>query len=179
MKMQVNRSYGLDALKVFATMAIVAHHFQQDFQISYDNHLNFYSEDEWFTWSYMVELFFLLSGYFMYKYVPKIINGEFSLSRWMRQRVQRLLPLVAVAAISYEILHVVYWNLHGTYWYYERPFSIWGIVVTSLGMHDGGALQRHFCTGWCVLNHGIPCRKHQKRNEHQLGNRQRDNLYHG
>ena len=132
-----SRSYGLDFLKAMATIAIVFHHFQQDFEIVYDNHINFYYG--WFYWGNMVELFFLLSGYFMFRYIPRILDGEFSLVHWTGKRIKRLLPLAAVSAVCYEILFILYWYVKRVHWIWNREFTIWGILLTALGLNEGGA----------------------------------------
>ena len=88
------RSYSLDFLKIIATIIIVFHHFQQHTNHLYSNFINF--NGTWFYWGYMVELFFLLSGFFMLKYVERINSGEISLAKWVGLRSKRLLPMVAI-----------------------------------------------------------------------------------
>lgn len=131
-----SRSYGLDFLKVLATIAIVFHHYQQVFDVTFENHINFFGD--WFYWGYMVELFFLLSGYFMYRYTERIRSGEITLSDWFYKRAIRLLPLTAVSAVVYEALFVVYYLLYDIHFSGIGKISAWGVVVTALGIQEGG-----------------------------------------
>lgn len=132
-----NRSYPLDFLKIVATVIIVLHHFQQNTNVMYENSVNFWGS--WFYWGYMVELFFLLSGYFMYRYVSRIENGEMTLSAWFAIRAKRLLPMVAISAVGYEICILVYRAITGAVWPYFGELSIWGTVITALGIQEGWA----------------------------------------
>ena len=65
--MSQKREGSLDLLKFLATCCIVMHHFQQITGAFFEGHLNFYSGN--FYWGYLVELFFLVSGYFAYIYI--------------------------------------------------------------------------------------------------------------
>ncbi|MBQ8600314.1 MAG: acyltransferase [Clostridia bacterium] len=127
------RSYPLDFLKLLATIAIVFHHFQQINEVFYPNHINFFGD--WFYWGYLVEFFFILSGYFMHKYITKI-QEEMSLSLWFAKRAKRLLPLVAVSALVFEVLSLVYYIIFDKHWWGIR-LTLWGTVLTSLGIQEG------------------------------------------
>lgn len=131
-----SRSYSLDFLKILATIAIVFHHFQQTTGAVYENSINFYGS--WFYWGYIVELFFILSGYFLYKYIDVILNNDISLSSWCIRRGKRLLPMVAVSAIVYELILIAYKSVHNTDWFGIIP-TIWGTIITALGIQEGWA----------------------------------------
>ena len=132
------RSYPLDFLKIVATIIIVLHHFQQNVNVVYDHSPNFWGS--WFYWGYMVELFFLLSGYFMFKYIPKLQNEEITLAGWFSMRAKRLLPMVAITAIAYEVSILIYFLITGTNWPYFGEVSIWGTLITMLGIQEGWGL---------------------------------------
>ena len=60
--MNVNqRSGGLDFIKVLATIGIFFHHYQQVFNVTFTNHINFFHG--LIYWGYLVELFFIISGF--------------------------------------------------------------------------------------------------------------------
>lgn len=65
-----SRNIVLDTLKILATSFIVCHHYQQILEIKFSK-FNFFYGKFYFGW--FVELFFVLSGFFMYKYIEKIM----------------------------------------------------------------------------------------------------------
>lgn len=136
MRNQSSRSYGLDFIKVLATIAIVLHHYQQVFEVRFDSHINFYGG--WFQWGLLVELFFIISGYLMYRYSDVIFRGEITLSSWVYKRAKRLLPLVAVSAVVYEAILFVYWVRTGTFFASLGKLSGWDVIITGLGLQAGG-----------------------------------------
>ena len=66
------RNYALDFFKIIATILIVWHHYQQSLEIKF-NRINFYYGK--FYFGYLVELFFAISGFLMFKYIQKIKDG--------------------------------------------------------------------------------------------------------
>ena len=129
------RSYPLDFLKILATIIIVFHHFQQTTGITYEGTVNFYYGK--FYFGYVVELFFVLSGFFMLRYIKKIQNG-LSFQEFYLKRAFRLLPLVACSAIVYEVLLEVYHFLYRTSWF-DVEVTLFGVLTTSLGIQSGWA----------------------------------------
>lgn len=140
--MKQERTYSLDFLKILATVAIVFHHFQQVFAVTFQKHINFFGD--WFFWGYLVEFFFLLSGFFMYKYKEKILSGEGSFGSWFARRLKRLLPVVAVSAIAFEILLFCYAKVYDTR-FWDLQLSLWGTVTACLGLQHS----------WCFVGSDI------------------------
>lgn len=127
------RQYSLDVLKVIATIFIVCHHYQQYISGAFSAGINYYGGIYNFGW--MVELFFLLSGYFMYPYLEKMQKGM-SLKQFYLPRVVRLLPMVAITAIVYQGLVLVYMKTVETAWFMHSP-GIWDTLVACIGMQAG------------------------------------------
>lgn len=138
---KAKRNYSLDFLKILATIAIVFHHYQQLTGARFDSFINFFGD--WFYWGYLVEFFFLLSGYFMYRYIPAITEGAVTLADWWKKRAVRLLPMVAVSAVCFELILLGYLKLYGIAWQ-DIDISIWGMVLTSLGIQMGWGFTNPF-----------------------------------
>ncbi len=130
-----SRNHGLDFLKVIATIIIVFHHFQQSTGAFYVGAVNFYNGV--FYWGHMVELFFCLSGFLMLRYMESIREGM-TFKQFYLGRIIRLLPVVAVAGIIEELLLIVY-NITVGELYRGRTPSLWGVLISILGLQEGGA----------------------------------------
>ena len=131
--MSSERKYSLDILRVIATILIVFHHYQQITGSFWEGRLNFYGGK--FYFGYIVEFFFLLSGFFMYSYIDKV-DTELKFKEFILKKVLRLLPLVLISAVVYEVLLYAYSMLYGEKWM-GISVSLWGIVITALGIQDG------------------------------------------
>lgn len=132
-----NRNYALDFLKIVATVIIVFHHYQQATKTIYSNGINYYNG--WFYFGRMVELFFLISGYLMYRYIDVIQNGKITLKDWYLKRSLRLLPMVTLGAVAYEIFLYIHRILcDGGFCYSEKELDIFGTLITSLGLQCMG-----------------------------------------
>jgi len=105
------RNNSLDFLKIIATILIVFHHYQQALNVEFTQ-INFFGGK--FYFGYLVELFFLISGFLMFNYIEKIKQG-LNFESFFINRVKRFLPLVAIAAILYECL---------IYFYFRKNISL-------------------------------------------------------
>ena len=129
------RNYALDFLKGIATIAIVFHHYQQVTGAKFA--YNFW--DGWFYWGYVVELFFLISGYVMGRSVKPIYEGKISLKLWMAKRTLRCIPMMAIAAVVFEIALFIHSRVFGQEWFGFKT-TIWGTIVASIGLQSNGFL---------------------------------------
>lgn len=134
-----DREYALDFLKIVATILIVFHHYQQVTGAYFDGVINFYGGK--FYFGYVVEFFFIISGFLMYHYIQKIQRGggELLFFQFMKKRALRLLPLVAISAVVYEILLLMYQHIYQQSWF-GISVTFWGTVITSLGIQEGWSL---------------------------------------
>lgn len=138
--MSQKRCYSLDALKVFATILIVFHHYQQMTGAYFEHGINYFGGK--FYFGYIVELFFVLSGYFMFKYIERIKNG-LHFKQFYLARMQRLLPLVMISAICYEILLICYEKVFQQTYFDIKP-TLWGTIIDSLGVQTGWVFAEPF-----------------------------------
>ena len=137
--MKNKRDYSLDFIKIIATILIVFHHYQQVVG-GHFRYIDFF--DGKFYFGYVVELFFILSGYFMFKYISKIKDG-LSFKDFFKQRYLRFLPVMAATSIVYSICLYIYTNVLNLTWF-NYKFSLWGTIVSSLGLSEGWGLKNPF-----------------------------------
>jgi len=126
------RIYSLDVLRIIAAAMIVMHHYQQITNSYFGGRYNFRA------FSVVVEFFFFLSGLVAYKYA----KGE-PLGFWpyIKKKALRLLPLVAITSVAYEVLLVIYNNVCKTEWLLGNDISLWGLLLNCLGMQCGWFFQ--------------------------------------
>ncbi len=133
----MKRVYAFDFLKFIASILIVFHHYQQIVGLFFEGGINFC----WgrFNVGLLVEFFFLLSGFLLTGYIKPIEEG-LSFKQFWGKRYLRLLPIMALAAVGYEVLLAIFNNVGAPYltWYAPTNIDVWGCIVTALGMQTGG-----------------------------------------
>ena len=134
--MDSKRNGAIDFLKFLASIILVLHHYQQVNYVFIDNGVNFYSGH--FYWGFLVDFYFIISGYFMIKSVPKILDGELGFKEYYIHKCVRLLPLVSLAGITYFLINnFLYFSIFGEY--YLSKSTITELLLTFLGMQVGWA----------------------------------------
>ncbi len=132
-----DRNYGLDFLKILATMLIVFHHYQQVTGSQFPSGINYSFGRFYFGW--MVEFFFIVSGYVMHHYVSLIYDGSLTLKQWYIKRSSRLLPIMAVSVVVFEILTYFHrLTCPGGICYSDQTVNPFGSLITALGIQCGG-----------------------------------------
>lgn len=126
------REYSLDVLKIVATTFILFHHYQQGSGAVY-KYINFW--DGQFYWGYLVELFFVLSGYFSFIYVKKIKEG-WCFREFAYKKITRLIPLLALSVFVEAAIYLYRIHLGA-----EIEISLWGILLNALGVQTGWVTQ--------------------------------------
>ena len=134
--MEKARNNSLDFLKIIATILIVFHHYQQALNVEFTQ-INFFGGK--FYFGYLVELFFLISGFLMFKYIEKIKQG-LNFESFFINRVKRFLPLVAIAAILYECLIYFYFRIFGEK-FLEQGLNFFGTIISILGIQAGWSFE--------------------------------------
>lgn len=127
------RDYSLDFLKICATIIIVFHHYQQVTGVVYTNHINFFGGS--FYWGNVVELFFVISGFVSFGYIEKIQNGC-DFKSFFLKKARRLLPLVAISAVVYEVALAIYFKLYQQDWFGVQ-INFFGTILDALGIQNG------------------------------------------
>jgi peptidoglycan/LPS O-acetylase OafA/YrhL len=130
------RNGAIDFLRFAASVILVLHHYQQVFNVFIDNGINFYSGR--FYWGHLVDLFFVISGFFLVSAVTKISDGQLKFKEYYLHRCVRLLPLVGVTAIIYFVVNnYVYFKIMGEY--YKARSTGSELILSILGMQVGWA----------------------------------------
>jgi len=130
---ETRRKSALDILRIVATILIVFHHYQQVIGDFPGSSISFYSGG--FYFGYMVEFFFVLSGFLMYRYVDKIKEGM-KLGSFIGKRALRLLPSVFLSSLGFYLLHIVYVAIHHNSWLEVYPHW-WEVIINGLGLQAG------------------------------------------
>lgn len=139
--MNAERKYGLDVIKIAATILIIFHHYQQVTGVTFDG-INFW--DGKFAFGYVVELFFVISGYVIYPYIDKINEKGIRLSEFYINRFIRLFPMVLITAIAYELVLYIYVCGMGRDWFGMQP-TLWGTIIDCMMIQ----------CGWGFANPGV------------------------
>lgn len=139
MEIENKRSYNLDFLKIVSAIMIFLHHYQQTFGVHFSSGVNFYKG--YFVFGYIVELFFIISGFLMFNYILVIQNNDTQFDSWIGHRLLRLLPMVTVSVIVYSVADFFHLKVLGYTLEYDNGFSIFRTVVAALGMQGAGAFK--------------------------------------
>lgn len=126
------RIYSLDALKFFAATMIVFHHFQQDMVVRFPG-INFFGEGTYY--GYLVELFFMISGYLAAKGIERI--REISFWKYYIIKAIRIYPMAFFATGVYCVLALLYNKMTGI-WFGDAVIDGWNALVSLLLISHGG-----------------------------------------
>ena len=138
----MKRRGSLDVLKIFATVFIIFHHYQQVLEVYYPTGVNFFSGS--FPWEHMVELFFMISGFVMLPWCRRItgnVTGS-DFKSFILHRYRRFIPMLAVTAVCYELMSAVIIRFLPALTDEFIRLSVWGTVCNILCIQSG----------WCVRN---------------------------
>ena len=110
--------------------------------MKFDNFINFY--DGALYLGVLVELFFILSGFFMLPWVKRILGGVSGsdFGSFASRRYRRILPMTALTVIVYELICFIAWR------FFPGAKSDWMVI------NLWGAVTGIFCaqSGWCFTN---------------------------
>ncbi|SDI95024.1 Acyltransferase family protein [Lachnospiraceae bacterium G41] len=129
--MKESRKVLPDILRVVLTAFVLFHHYQQLTGTFFYRGINFYGGK--FYFGYVVEIFFLMSGFFMVPYVKRI-QDKMSFPTFFGKRLIRFLPSMIAATIFYDIALFFYVRLCNGTLRYPTDINIFGSIVTALGL---------------------------------------------
>lgn len=120
------RYYSLDVIKILATIGIMFHHYQQVFHVEYQM-VNFYNGT--FNCGYLVELFFLISGFLAYSSImsrPKPLLSDFI------HRALRIYPMAIISCAVYWGIWLLYEYFFGESIFVTEKHDFWNVVRSFL-----------------------------------------------
>lgn len=131
--MEKSRNQMFDILKFMCSLLIVYHHLQMEIggELKYVN----FSGGA-FYFGFLVELYFIISGFLMYQYIKRIQDG-LSFKDFFKRRFFRYTPIVTISVISFNIIGYTTNSIIG------YPQFILSDVFTSL------ITCLSIQTGWC------------------------------
>lgn len=131
-KKSAERNYGLDLLKIMGIVCIFFLHYQQVTEVIFPD-INFCFGR--FNYGYIVELFFVISGFFVCAYEDKIKKG-LTFRDFFAKRYLRLIPLVAISAIVFNLVNAFYRSVFMVNWY-GASITLWKTIQTAVGLTEG------------------------------------------
>ncbi len=126
--MAKKREYAFDILKFAAIAIIVLHHYQQVTGARFDAGANWYHGA--FYWGFLVELFFIISGYFACSSIGRIKAGQ-SFLVFYAGKYLRFLPMIFICGIAYLFTRGAYEVLQGSG--DIVPFTFWDVLASLTG----------------------------------------------
>ena len=120
------RDHALDLLKIAATLIVIICHYEDAFDIQ--NKVLIAGNGKT-LFVYVIELFFIISGFLAFSGVRKINDG-LSFNRYFFGKVLRLLPLAALSTLLYSAAFFKVWAGEG--------FSLFKVLVTAFCIQTGG-----------------------------------------
>ncbi len=149
-------------LRITLTIGIVLLHYQQYLVQGgmHFGHLWVDATSEDFQFRLLVEVFFALSGYLQFIYIKRIREG-LSFRKYYVAKLIRLLPVLAVCVIAYEVFLAILLS-NGTHsWLHPIVPNLWGIVTAMSGVafqwcfSSGGVLMESWYIGGLLLCYAI------------------------
>ena len=134
--MEYKRKVLPDVIKIICTLCILFHHYQQLTGTFFYRGINFYGGK--FYFGYLVELFFIMSGWVMVSYIDRI-KDNMTFPAFISKRLIRLLPSMIVSTVAYDILLFIFTKYCNGTIRYPQKIDIFGSIITSLGMGS-----------WCI-----------------------------
>lgn len=133
--MAQNRQYSLDVLKFLATSIIIFHHYQLETGFASESLPNWFGGR--FYWGYLVELFFLLSGYFAFSSVAKIKTST-EAANYLKRKYMRFLPLLVFCGLLDLLFGYIQVRIGATHELAagsQFSYTHWGIFASLLGIY--------------------------------------------
>lgn len=123
------RFYTLDFLKFIGALLILQHHYQLNTGLVIIGG-NFY-------WGFIVEFFFLVSGFLAVNSIEKVKQQTFR--NFLANKFSRLYPMAIITVLGYAIGEWIFYRQTGL-WYRNVDVGLWNILASGLLIFQGGPI---------------------------------------
>ena len=123
----------LDILKFTCALFIVLHHYQMIFNLWFEGRLNF--NNGYFYFGFLVELFFMVSGFLMENSIQGKPYGDFG--TMFKNKYLRFFPMCFLSVTVYTILQWIGKILSGEFFDNGQIISFWNYLISSLLFSKG------------------------------------------
>ena len=130
----MKRIYSLDFLKFIMAILIVFHHYQQYTGMRMVG-INFYEGKIY--WGSLVELFFIISGFFAANGIPALKESAFK--DYIVKKIIRIYPMAMMSVCMTAVAGFVYVKVCGE-WFFGIRLTLWKFVNSLLLTFAGGAV---------------------------------------
>lgn len=127
------RYYNLDIIKIIAAIIVVFHHYQQISGVRFQT-INFFGGN--FAWGYLVELFFLISGFLVITTDTK--EKKFVSAFW--HKCVRIYPMAIISVLFLLGITYIYQGCFEEL-IFNEAYGVWNIVTSILLIHQGWAIE--------------------------------------
>lgn len=136
-----NRKYypSLDLLKFICSLLIVVHHYQMAFNLWFEGRLNF--NNGYFYFGFLVELFFMVSGFLMENSIQKYPYADFGTT--IKKKYLRFFPMCFISITAYTLFQWVNYFLSGEFFNNNQVISFWNYFMSSLLLSKGWGIDIH------------------------------------
>lgn len=125
------RIYSLDALKFIGAIIVVFIHYQQLMDLKLEQGVNFYGGR--FYWGFIVELFFMISGFFT---IMSYKKKEYGFAKYIKHKIIRIYPMGVISTTIYIFFCYAYKYTFGEWWL-DRSAELWKSFASILLIHQG------------------------------------------
>ena len=135
------RSYSLDFLKFISCVGLLWLRYRKYTSPDgiYFGDVFFHELNRGIDLRFFVEVFFVLSGFFMYSYIEKI-KKDLSIERFMLKRIIRIIPMLCISTVLLELLLFFMMNSGNTHGVDIYQPALFGIISACMGVEYGWGL---------------------------------------
>lgn len=134
------RIYSLELLRVIATLAIILPHYQQITGMNMSKYFDCTVSS--FNVAYVVEFFFILSGFLTYKEVCRLKRSEITAKDFLIKKFNRLIPVIVLPSIFYTVLCYFFRTFVGNGgWYFDTKVDIPSTILAAFGVQFWGLFE--------------------------------------
>ncbi len=134
----MKRIYSLDILKFIMSILIVYYHY---LQITGTTDIMYIYSGSYLMLGYLVELFFIISGFLIAGSLGKISEMDFK--DYIVGKILRIYPIAILSVCFSAIVGFIYYKLYNEF-FFDIPITLWKMLTSVLFINSGGMLRPGF-----------------------------------